>query len=73
MTPCAMIHLHCVWLQRALNVTGTFKYLKMKLVEEGFNPNQITDPLYLLDEKEKNYVLLTPDIFNSVASGKIKI
>lgn len=63
----------CDWLQGALDVTGTFKYLKVKLVEEGFNPNQVTDPLYFLDEKDKNYVPLTLDIFKSVVSGKIKI
>lgn len=56
-----------------MDVTGTFKHLKATLVEEGFNPNQITDPLYFLDERDKNYVPLTADIFNSVTSGKVKI
>ncbi|XP_044048975.1 very long-chain acyl-CoA synthetase-like [Siniperca chuatsi] len=60
-------------IQSSLEVTGTFKHLKVKLVEEGFNPNQITDPLYFLDEKDKNYVPLTLDIFDLVTSGKIKI
>lgn len=60
-------------MQSSLDITGTFKHLKVKLVEEGFNPNQITDPLHFLDEKDKNYVPLTLDIFNSVTSGKIKI
>uniref|UniRef100_A0A3Q3RHL7 long-chain-fatty-acid--CoA ligase n=1 Tax=Mastacembelus armatus TaxID=205130 RepID=A0A3Q3RHL7_9TELE len=60
-------------IQGSLDVTGTFKHLKVKLTEEGFNPNQITDPLFFLDEKEKDYVPLTPDVFNSVTSGKIKI
>ncbi|XP_070827788.1 long-chain fatty acid transport protein 2-like [Chaetodon trifascialis] len=60
-------------IQTSLDVTGTFKHLKTKLVEEGFNPNQVTDPLYFLDEKGKTYIPLTLDIFNSVTSGKIKI
>ncbi|XP_073329010.1 long-chain fatty acid transport protein 2-like [Pagrus major] len=60
-------------IQSSLDVTGTFKYLKMKLVKEGFDPNQITDPLYFLDDKDKDYVPLTLDVFNSVTSGKIKI
>uniref|UniRef100_A0AAQ4QS27 AMP-binding enzyme C-terminal domain-containing protein n=1 Tax=Gasterosteus aculeatus aculeatus TaxID=481459 RepID=A0AAQ4QS27_GASAC len=46
-------------IQTSVEVTGTFKLLKGKLVEEGFNPNQVTDPLYFLDEKDKNYVPLT--------------
>ncbi|XP_054475176.1 long-chain fatty acid transport protein 2-like [Anoplopoma fimbria] len=60
-------------IQSSMVVTGTFKHLKGKLVEEGFNPNLITDPLYFLDEKDKNYVPLTVDIFNSITSGKVKI
>ncbi|XP_037623203.1 very long-chain acyl-CoA synthetase-like isoform X1 [Sebastes umbrosus] len=60
-------------IQSSLDVTGTFKHMKVKLVEEGFNPNQITDPLYFLDERDKNYIPLTVDTFNSITSGKIKI
>nr|XP_046249231.1 very long-chain acyl-CoA synthetase-like isoform X2 [Scatophagus argus] len=60
-------------IRSSLDVTGTFKYLKTKLVEDGFNPNHITDPLYFLDEKDKNYIPLTLDIFSSITTGKIKI
>uniref|UniRef100_A0A3B4WXU7 long-chain-fatty-acid--CoA ligase n=1 Tax=Seriola lalandi dorsalis TaxID=1841481 RepID=A0A3B4WXU7_SERLL len=60
-------------IQSSLDVTGTFKHLKVKLVEEGFNPNLITDPVYFLDEKEKNYIPLMMDIFNGVNLGEIKI
>eukprot|EP00064_Thunnus_orientalis_P014001 superscaffoldBa00002368_g14042 len=60
-------------IQSSLEVTGTFKHLKVKLIEEGFNPDKIKDPVYFLDEKEKNYVPLTLDIFNAVTSGKMKI
>ncbi|KAM6926878.1 long-chain fatty acid transport protein 2-like isoform 2-T2 [Lycodopsis pacificus] len=60
-------------IQSSMDVTGTFKLLKGKLVEEGFDPNRMTDPLYFLDEKDKNYVPLTVDMFNSITSGKIKI
>lgn len=56
-----------------MDVTGTFKYVKMKLMEEGFDPNRTTDPLYFLDEKIRDYVPLTVDIFNAVSSGKIKM
>lgn len=54
-------------------MTGTFKYVKTKLVAEGFDPNRITDPLYFLDEKVRDYVPMTQEIFNAVSSGKIKI
>lgn len=60
-------------LQASLDVTGTFKYVKTKLVAEGFDPSRTTDPLYFLDEKARDYVPLTQEIFNAVSSGKIKI
>uniref|UniRef100_H3BWE1 long-chain-fatty-acid--CoA ligase n=1 Tax=Tetraodon nigroviridis TaxID=99883 RepID=H3BWE1_TETNG len=60
-------------IQASLDVTGTFKYTKTRLVEEGFHPDRISDPVYFLDEKARGYVPLTLDIFNAVSSGKIKI
>uniref|UniRef100_UPI0037E88A65 long-chain fatty acid transport protein 2-like n=1 Tax=Semicossyphus pulcher TaxID=241346 RepID=UPI0037E88A65 len=60
-------------IQSSLDVTGTFKHMKTKLVEDGFNPNEITAPLFFLDERVKDYVPLTPNIFDSVMSGQIKI
>uniref|UniRef100_A0A3Q4GLD2 AMP-binding enzyme C-terminal domain-containing protein n=1 Tax=Neolamprologus brichardi TaxID=32507 RepID=A0A3Q4GLD2_NEOBR len=51
----------------------TFKLIKTKAVEQGFNPNEITDPLYFLNEKKKNYTPLTPDVFDSVIAGDVKI
>ncbi|XP_061630750.1 long-chain fatty acid transport protein 2-like isoform X2 [Phyllopteryx taeniolatus] len=60
-------------IQSSLDVTGTFKLVKAKLVQEGFNPSAIMDPLYFLDDKEKKYVPLTMDIVRAVISGNIKI
>lgn len=62
-----------MWLQGSLDVTGTFKYLKMALVKEGFDPSRVAHPLHFLDERQQDYVPLTPEIFDSVVSGKIKI
>lgn len=60
-------------IQNSMDVTGTFKHMKGKLVEEGFNLNLIKDPLYFLDEKEKNYIPLTLDVFDSVVAGRVRI
>lgn len=46
---------------------------KVKLVEEGFNPALIRDPLYFLDLVEKKYVALTHKIYNLVIAGDIKL
>lgn len=47
--------------------------MKKTLVEEGFNPILITDPLFFLDEREKSYIPMTEDIHKAVVSGNIKL
>lgn len=54
-------------------MTGTFKMKKVRLVEEGFNPAHIKDPLYFLDPEKKTYVPLTEEIYRAVASREIKL
>lgn len=60
-------------LQPCLEMTGTFKMKKVKLVEEGFNPAHIKDPLYFLDPDEKAYVPLTEEIYRAITSREIKL
>ncbi|KAE8297497.1 Very long-chain acyl-CoA synthetase [Larimichthys crocea] len=59
-------------IQDALVVTGTFKQMKVKLAEEGFNPVVIKDPLFYLDDS-KGYVPMTEEIFNSIVEGKVRL
>ncbi|XP_054476057.1 hsFATP2a_ACSVL_like domain-containing protein [Anoplopoma fimbria] len=60
-------------IQPCLEMTGTFKMKKVKLVEEGFNPAHIEDPLYFLDSEKKMYVPLTEDIYRAIACREIKL
>ncbi|KAK9952525.1 hypothetical protein ABG768_018359 [Culter alburnus] len=60
-------------IQDRLAVTCTFKQLKGKLVEEGFNPAAITDPLFILDEMVKSYRPLTHDIYQSILDGHFRL
>ncbi|XP_022048619.1 hsFATP2a_ACSVL_like domain-containing protein [Acanthochromis polyacanthus] len=60
-------------IQPALEMTGTFKMRKVKLVEEGFNPAQIKDPLYFLDPEKKTYIPMTEEIYRAIASMEIKL
>ncbi|XP_070762784.1 long-chain fatty acid transport protein 2 isoform X2 [Enoplosus armatus] len=60
-------------IQPCLEMTGTFKMKKVKLVEEGFDPAHIKDPLYFLDPEKKMYVPLTEEIYRAVASREIKL
>ena len=54
-------------------MTGTFKMKKVKLVEEGFNPALIQDPLYFLEAEKKTYVPMTEEIYRSIAAREIKL
>uniref|UniRef100_A0A672GC01 long-chain-fatty-acid--CoA ligase n=1 Tax=Salarias fasciatus TaxID=181472 RepID=A0A672GC01_SALFA len=54
-------------------VTGTFKQMKMKLVEEGFDPGLIQDPLYILDDRERSYKPLTAEVHSAIVSGSMKL
>ncbi|XP_056230536.1 long-chain fatty acid transport protein 2 isoform X1 [Seriola aureovittata] len=60
-------------IQNAVEVTGTFKQMKMKLVEESFDPGRIQDPLYVLVDNEKAYIPLTAPVYSSIISGNIKL
>ncbi|KAK9394005.1 very long-chain acyl-CoA synthetase [Crotalus adamanteus] len=62
-----------VRIQDAIEITGTFKYRKVQLAEEGFNPAVVKDALYFLDDKEKTYLPLTEDIYNSICSNRWKL
>ncbi|KAM6426113.1 long-chain fatty acid transport protein 2 [Liasis olivaceus] len=62
-----------VRIQDAIEITGTFKYRKVQLAEEGFNPAVVKDTLYFLDDKEKTYVPLTEDMYNSICSNRWKL
>ncbi|XP_033840111.1 long-chain fatty acid transport protein 2-like [Periophthalmus magnuspinnatus] len=59
-------------IQTSLDVTGTYKQTKGKLVEEGFDPAIIKEPLFFLDDS-KGYIPMTQDIYNSIAEGKLRL
>ncbi|KAE8296171.1 Very long-chain acyl-CoA synthetase [Larimichthys crocea] len=60
-------------IQACLEMTGTFKMKKVRLVEEGFNPAHIQDSLYFLDPEKKTYIPMTEDIYRAIASREIKL
>uniref|UniRef100_H3D856 long-chain-fatty-acid--CoA ligase n=1 Tax=Tetraodon nigroviridis TaxID=99883 RepID=H3D856_TETNG len=60
-------------IQPCLEMTGTFKMKKVRLVEEGFNPALVKDPLYFLDSEKKTYVPLTREIHGAILSREIKL
>uniref|UniRef100_A0A3Q3WP68 long-chain-fatty-acid--CoA ligase n=1 Tax=Mola mola TaxID=94237 RepID=A0A3Q3WP68_MOLML len=60
-------------IQPCLEMTGTFKMKKVRLVEEGFDPAHIEDPLYFLDSEKKTYIRLTETIYRAIISREIKL
>ncbi|KPP79941.1 hypothetical protein Z043_100437, partial [Scleropages formosus] len=60
-------------IQNSFAVTETYKQIKIKLVEEGFDPSVIRDLLYFLDNNKKNYSPLGEDIYNSIRHGIIRL
>lgn len=59
--------------QTSLDVTETFKQQKVKLVQEGFNPDVTHDPLYFLDGSQKDYIRLTVPLYQDIVSRKINL
>ncbi|XP_066273630.1 long-chain fatty acid transport protein 2-like [Branchiostoma lanceolatum] len=56
-----------------ISVTRTMKQQKMQLVKEGFDPTQVSDPLYFRDDDQKTYVPLDLDLYRRIALGKAKL
>ncbi|XP_061526825.1 long-chain fatty acid transport protein 2 isoform X1 [Phycodurus eques] len=56
-----------------VELTGTFKQMKVKLVEENFDPGRIEDPLYILDDEHKSYVPLTAQVHSAITAGTMKL
>ena len=56
-----------------VEVTGTFKYRKVDLVQEGFNPSQISDPMFMMNASSGLYEPLTQEVFDQVQTGKVRL
>ncbi|WP_310212482.1 long-chain-acyl-CoA synthetase [Caulobacter sp. BE264] len=61
-----------VRLQKAIETTGTFKYRKIDLVNEGFDPSKTKDPLYFRDPA-KGYVKITKTLCAKIEGGGFKL
>jgi fatty-acyl-CoA synthase len=62
-----------VRLRPEMEVTGTFKHRKVDLVEEGFDPARVADPLFFLDAERETYVPLDAALHARIASGQVRL
>jgi citronellyl-CoA synthetase len=58
--------------RKEFETTGTHKIKKTALRDEGFEPTQITDPLFFLDPNKEQYVPLTEELYEEIVSGKYR-
>jgi len=56
-----------------LDITGTYKLKKRAMQLEGYDPNIIKDKLFFLDVKKKEYVPLTPELFDNINQKRVRI
>jgi solute carrier family 27 fatty acid transporter 1/4 len=54
-------------------MTGTKKFQKVKMRNEGFDIGSISDPLYFLHPKHKSYVLLTEEICEELRGKTLRL
>ncbi|CAH0596862.1 unnamed protein product [Chrysodeixis includens] len=54
-------------------LTATFKLKKKELMEEGFNLENIKDPMYFLDQKSGEYVPLTQKLYDDIMQDVVRL
>ncbi|MDX2235559.1 MAG: long-chain-acyl-CoA synthetase [Hyphomonadaceae bacterium] len=60
-------------IQPEIETTGTFKYRKVDLAREGFDPAQTEEPIWFDDPVAKRYVRVTPELFARINAGGFKL
>ncbi|KAI7793088.1 long-chain fatty acid transport protein 6 [Triplophysa rosa] len=60
-------------LQESMEMTSTFKQQKFSLVQSGFNPSDVSDPLYVLDSTERCFIPLSSCVYDTILTGVRKL
>ena len=64
---------HFLRILKTVDMTGTFKYKKVDLRNDGFNPNVIDDELYVINDQDRTYHPLTTEIYDNITNGSLKL
>jgi acyl-CoA synthetase (AMP-forming)/AMP-acid ligase II len=62
-----------VRVRESLEVTGTFKLKKGDLCAQGFDPHSVDDPIFFRDPQQNSYVPLTPELYEQLQTGKLRL
>jgi len=60
-------------LREVQEVTGTFKYRKVELKREGFDPSSVDEPLFVLADRERGYEALNAALFERIKNGAVRL
>jgi len=60
-------------IRQEIDVTTTFKQKKTDLVEQGYNPDAIADPIYFNDPQQKAFVRLDAELFERINAGEVRV
>lgn len=60
-------------LQRQIETTGTFKYRKVDLVTDGFDPARVRDPLYFRNPQKKAWTKISKAAFDKINEGGFRL
>jgi fatty-acyl-CoA synthase len=60
-------------LLQTIESTGTFKPRKQELMQAGFDPARISDPLYFDDPRQQRYVPVDASLFAAIGAGSVRI
>ncbi|HEX4896332.1 MAG TPA: long-chain-acyl-CoA synthetase [Solimonas sp.] len=60
-------------LRQEQETTSTFKFRKVELKQEGFDPAKVNEPLYVLTARDgSGYQMLSPDLFRRIQEGSLR-
>ena len=60
-------------LSQETDTTSTFKFKKTNLVKAGFDPANISDPLYMADAETQSYIPINKTVYKDILSGKTRL
>ena len=60
-------------LRSDIEMTSTFKTKKIDLVQEGFDPRAINDPIYVNDPAAKAFVRIDAALYDRIISGQVRL
>lgn len=62
-----------VRLRSAQETTATFKFRKLELKQQGFDPAQIDEPLFVLRDRTRGYEPLDAELFAAIQGNELRL